>query len=247
MSLVVSDTAALAIATAIEAQTVQQGALYATFIAYLDLNFGQAAAVIPGSPAMAQRIQAQNSTDILVVMSNMLAQQQSLVAEIQVIQTALAGISSQVASGVTTMQISTADQIKANKFQQQTTNASLKRAELPETEVTDETFAESTKKLVDDTLTFKSQIGISTLIESQITSAITWTSTTAGNFVSTSFVGQAVQNSTIFQRIKGFFIAAKETKTEALKATIAVSAETRGKALLDPAPKINTGGYLDGQ
>jgi hypothetical protein len=241
MAVAVSEAAASAIAAAIREGNVQQLATYQTFIAYLDLNFGQAAAQIPGSPAMAQRVLAQNSTDILIVLSNMLKQQQSLVAEVQVIQTALAGISSQVAAGVTTAQVAASDQIKANQFHQQTTNASLKRADLPETEVTDESFLESTKKLVDDTISFKSQIFSSTLISDQLTSAVSWTATSLGNYVSASYVGKAVQDSQIFQRIKGFFVKAKEPKEELVKTSITAQADLRAKALLDPTPKLHSG------
>jgi hypothetical protein len=247
MAIAVSEAGALKVAAAIDRQTVVLTTQLGALNLFLNTNYSIVAAEgLVGTPAKAQRILAQNSTDILIVLSNMLAQQQLMVASIDVMQTALAGVSSQVAAGVTTAQLATADQIKANKFQQQTTNASLKRADLPETEVTDESFLESSKKLVDDTLTFKSQIGISSLVERQITSAIDWTVTSAGNFVQASFVGQAVQNSKITQRIKAFFITAKETKTETLKATIAVSANARGKLLVDPAPKGDAGVLLGG-
>jgi hypothetical protein len=247
MTIAVSEAGALKVAAAIDRQTTVLTTQLGALNLFLTTNYSIAAAEgLIGTPAKAQRVLAQNSTDILVVLSNMLAQQQSMVASIEVMQTALAGVSSQVAAGVTTAQLATADQIKANKFQQQTTNASLKRADLPETEVTDESFLESTTKLVDDTLTFKSQIAIGSLVEKQLTSAIDWTVTTTGNFVQASFVGQAVQNSKIIKRIKDFFITTRETKTEALKATIAGSAETRAKLLADPVPK-GDGGVLNGE
>ena len=241
MAIAVSEAAATAIAAAIEKQTAVMVAQNIALNAFLTANFSPVGSTVPNTPITIARVQAQGINDMLVVMSNMLKQQQSIVASIEVMQTAMAGISSQVAAGVTTSQLATADQIKANKFQQQTTNASLKRADLPETEVTDETFLESAKKLIDDTLTFKSQIGIGALIEGQITSAISWTTTTVGNYVTTSYVGQAVQNSTILQRIKGFFITAKEPETEVLKKSIAVQADIRAKLLADPEPKVNTG------
>ncbi len=246
MAIAVSEAGALKVAAAIDRQTKVIAAQNTFIEGFLLANFSPAGSTVANTPITIARVQAQSINDMLVVMSNMLAQQQSMVASIEVIQTALAGVSSQVAAGVTTAQLATADQIKANKFQQQTTNASLKRADLPETEVSDESFLESTKKLVDDTLNFKSQIGISSLVEKQITSAIDWTVTTTGNFVQTSFVGQAVQNSKIIKRIKDFFITTRETKTEALKATIAISAETRGKLLADPAPKGDAGVLLGG-
>jgi hypothetical protein len=246
MAIAVSEAGALKVAAAIENQTKVLTTELTALNSFLVANFSPAGSTVANTPITVARVQAQSINDMLVVMSNMLAQQQSMVASIDVIQTALAGVSSQVAAGVTTAQLATADQIKANKFQQQTTNASLKRADLPETEVDDESFLESSKKLVDDTLTFKSQIAIGSLVERQLTSAIDWTVTSAGNFVQASFVGQALQNNKIIKRIKDFFITARETKTEAYKATIAGSAETRAKLLADPVPK-GDGGVLNGE
>jgi hypothetical protein len=246
MAIAVSDAGALKVAQAIDRQTKVIAAQNIFIEGFLLANFSPAGSTVPNTPITIARVQAQSINDMLVVMSNMLAQQQSMVASIDVMQTALAGVSSQVAAGVTTAQLATADQIKANKFQQQTTNASLKRADLPETEVTDESFLESSKKLVDDTLTFKSQIAIGSLVERQLTSAIDWTITSAGNVVQASFVGQALQNNKVIKKIKDFFITARETKTEAYKATIAASAETRGKLLADPVPKGDGGVLLGG-
>jgi len=241
MAIAVSDAAANAIALAIENQTKVMVAQNLALNGFLSANFSPAGSTLPSSPVAIARVQAQTLNDIHLVMTNMLSQQQLLIASVDVLQTGLAGISSQVASGVTTNQLAVADQIKANKFQQQTTNASLKRADLPETEVSDESFLESTKKIVDDTLTFKSQIGISTLVEEQITSAISWTSTTVGNFISTSFIGDAVRDSAVIQRIKKFFIATKEKEQEAAKTISQAAADTRAKLLVDVKPPIPAG------
>jgi hypothetical protein len=54
-----------------------------------------------------------------------------------------------------------------------------------------------------------------------------------------------VQNSSIFQRVKGFFITAKEPETEVLKKGVAASAIVRAGLLADPevASKGITGGF----
>jgi hypothetical protein len=173
-----------------------------------------------------------------MVMTNMVSQQQKIVAALEVVQSGMASVSSQVAAGVTTAQLAAADQIKANKFQQQTTNASLKRADLPETEVNDESFLESTKKLVDDTLTFKSQIAIGSLIEGQITSAISQGTTELGNMVSRSFIGATARD--LFGKAK-IFIFGKEPETEKDKTVSEVASAARAKILGDAKPPL-TGG-----
>jgi hypothetical protein len=165
----------------------------------------------------------------------MLDQQQKMKSSIDTLQSGLASVSSQLAAGVTTTQLATADQIKANKFQQQTTNASLKRADLPETEVSDESFLSSTQKLVDDTLTFKSQIGISSLVEGQISSAIGWTATTVGNMVSNSFIGSGAR--TALGTVKGW-LKITETKLAVVKTTTEQTAAARGALLLDAKPPL---------
>jgi hypothetical protein len=233
MAVAVSDAAAVAIAAAIEKQTVQQLAIYQTFIAYLDLNFAQSAASIPGSPAMAQRVQAQAVNDISVVLTNMMDQQQKLVSAIEVIQTALAGLNSQAAAGVTTQQLALSDQLKANKFKQQTTNDSLKRAGLPETEVTEKSFAESTKEMVDNTLTLKSQISIASLVERQLSDALQWISTTIFDLVSQTFIGATARG--FVTTIKGW-IGIKEPEAQSVKSGIAGKAAARSGLLVDPAP-----------
>jgi hypothetical protein len=233
MAIAVSEAAATAIAAAIREQTIQQGTLYVSLIAYLNLNFGQAATAIPGSPAAAQRVQAQAVNDISVVLTNMMDQQQKLISAIEVIQTALAGLNSQAAAGVTTQQLALSDQIKANKFKQQTTNESLKRAGLPETEVAEESFLESTKEMIDNTLSLKTQITIASLIERQLSDAITWIGTTMLDLVSQTFIGAAARGFVTI--IKGW-IGIKDPVAQSAKIGIAGKAAARAGLLVDPAP-----------
>jgi hypothetical protein len=241
MSLVVSETAALAIAAAIEKQTAVMVTQNGILNAFLLANFSPAGAITPNTPIAIARVQAQSMNDIHIVMTNMIKQQQAIVSSIEVIQSGMASVSSQIAAGVTTSQLATADQIKANKFQQQTTNASLKRADLPETEVTDESFLASTKTLVSDTLTFKSQISISSLIEGQISSAVSWIGTTTTNMVSNSFIGAGARSA--LGTVKGWF-AVKEPEVEAVKSVSATAAATRAGLLADPKPPIPPGTWI---
>jgi hypothetical protein len=233
MAIAVSEAAATSIAAAIREQTINQTALYSTFIAYLDLNFGQSAALIPGSPATAQRVQAQAVNDISVVLTNMMDQQQKLISSIEVIQTALAGLNSQAAAGVTTQQLALSDQIKANKFKQQTTNDSLKRAGLPETKVAEESFIESTKEMVDNTLILKSQISVASLIERQLSDALKWIGTTMLDLVSQTFIGAAARG--FVTTIKGW-IGIKDPIAQSAKIGVAGKAAARAGLLVDPAP-----------
>lgn len=229
MAVAVSDTAAMAIAAAIKEQNIQQLALYETFIAYLDLNFGTSATSLPGTPAAVARMQAQALNDISVLLSEMIDQQKKLTASVQVLQSSLGNISANVAAGVTTQQLAVADQIKNNKFQQETTNASLERAELPKTIIQPTEIVESIQGAVQDTLVIKSQVKASALVEEQITSAVSWTTTTVNNIIANSFIGTAATNA--WGTLKGWL----NISDPPIKQTIAeAKAATRNSLLVDP-------------
>lgn len=238
MAIAVSEAGALKVAAAIDKQTGVLNTQLTAINTLLTNNFSPDAALTPLTPVAIAQTQAQSMNDMHMIMTSMLDQQQKIVAALEVVQSGMASVSSQMAAGVTTAQLAAADQIKANKFQQQTTNASLKRADLPETEVTDESFLESTKKLVDDTLTFKSQIAVTSLIEEQITSAISQAATILGNMVSNSFIGAAARD--LFGAAKSF-IGIKEPGTEAVKATSEAAAATRAGLLGDTKPPLTVG------
>jgi hypothetical protein len=231
MAVAVSDTAAMAIAAAIKEQNVQQLAIYETFVTYLDLNFGKAATAIPGSPAAVARMQAQSLNDMTVLLSEIIDQQKKLTASVQVLQSALASVSANVAAGVTTQQLAVADQIKNNQFQQQTTNAALERAELPKTVVLPTDLQTSIQSAVQDTLTVKAQVKTSALVEEQITSAVAWTTTTANNIIANSFIGTAATSA--WGTLKGWL----GISDPPIKETVAEQkATTRGALLVDPTP-----------
>jgi hypothetical protein len=239
MAVAVSEAAATAIAGAIEKQTAMMLAQNVTFNAFLTANFTPVGAFVPNTPIAVARVHAQSMNDIHLILVNMFDQQQKTVKALEVLQSGLAVLSSQVAAGVTTAQLATVDQIKANKFQQKTTNESLKRADLPETQVDNQSFLESTKTVVNDVATFKTQIGISSLIEGQITTAITWTSTTLGNMVSNSFIGDGARQA--LGAVKTF-IGITEPKAEIAKRLSETSALLRKDLLVDPVPIISGGG-----
>lgn len=239
MAIAVSDAAAQAIAAAIREQTATHSALFASFITYLDANFGQIAAIIPGSPAAAQRSQAQSLNDINSIMASMLDQQQKIKASIEVLQSGVASVSSQVAAGVTTMQMATANEIKDSKFQQLTTNAALARAGLPETQVPEATFLQTTEETVTNSLTFKSQIATTNLVEQQISTAIAWTTTTLGNMVSNSFIGEAARK--LVGIAKGY-LPSIEPKATAVKAATEAATAARKVMLSDATPALPVNG-----
>jgi hypothetical protein len=238
MAIAVSDAGALKVAAAIDKQTGVLTTQLGAINTLLANNFSPLGANVPMTPVAIARAQAQSINDMHMIMTNMVSQQQKIVAALEVVQSGMASVSSQVAAGVTTAQLAAADQIKANKFQQQTTNASLKRADLPETEVSDESFLESTKKLVDDTLTFKSQIAITSLVEGQITSAISQGTTELGNMVSRSFIGETARK--LYGDAK-VFIFGKEPETQQVKTVSEAAAQVRAGLLGDTKPPL-TGG-----
>jgi hypothetical protein len=233
MAIAVSEAAATAIAAAIEKQTavmVTQNALFNTF---LTANFSPAGALVPNTPVAISRVTANGINDMTVIMTTMLDQQQKTVAALEVLQNALAGISSQIASGVTTAQVAASDQIKMNKFKKQTANEALERAGLPPTEVKEPAFKEATKEAVEDTLIFKSQIGISTLIERQISDALSWIGLTMTDLIANSIVGDTAKS--VIGKIK-VFLGIKEPIVLTIKTGAAAKADARGVLLADPVP-----------
>jgi hypothetical protein len=233
MAIAVSEAAATAIAAAIREGNVQQLAIYETFITYLELNYGKPGSLIPGTPAAVQLAQARAINDIPPILTTMLDQQQKMVSAIEVIQNALAGISSQIASGVTTQQVAVSDQIKMNKFKKQSANDALDRAGLPPVEVKEPAFKEATEEAVQDTLIFKSQIGISTLIERQISEAFAWVALTMADLIKNSFLGDAAEG--VVKIIKGW-LGIKEKEVTQVKSLAATKADARGILLGEPLP-----------
>jgi hypothetical protein len=241
MAIAVSDAGALKVAQAIDRQTSVLTTQLGAINTLLTNNFSPLGANVPLTPVAIARAQGQSINDMHMVMTNMLNQQQLIVAALEVVQSGMASVSSQIAAGVSTAQVATADQINANKFQQQTTNASLKRADLPETEVTEESFLESTKKRIDDTLTFKSQIAATSLIEGQISSAVSQGATELGNMVSRSFIGEGARKA--LGAVKTW-LGLTQQQEEQVKTVSEAAAITRAGLLGDTKPPLSGGKAL---
>lgn len=177
-----ADSTAIAIAAAEAARALHTESLW-----------GQAGLLIPGSPISLMQVQAQSLNDMTSMMASMMEQQKEMTEAISSIRTSLAGVSSHMAAGVTTQQVALTEQIKNNKFTQQTTNAALERADLPPTKVLPVDFVEDTKVLIDDVSIVKGQIYIAGLVEDSISKATTWTTTVVSDYISETFIGSAAR------------------------------------------------------
>ena len=177
-TVVIADTTALAII----AQTLATEKLWGTL-----------GLAIPGSPIAVMQVQAQSLNDMASMMASMMEQQKEMTEAISSIRTSLAGVSSHMAAGVTTQQVALTEQIKNNKFQQQTTNDALKRADLPATEVLPNSLVESTVAIVQDVSMVKGQIYVAGLVEDSLSKAATWTTTVVSDYVSETFIGSAAR------------------------------------------------------
>jgi hypothetical protein len=175
-----ADSTAIAIAAAETARALHTESLW-----------GTAGLAIPGSPICMMQVQAQSLNDMATLMASMSAQQKEMIEAISSIRTSLAGVSSHLAAGVTTQQVALTQQIKNDKFTQQTTNAALERAELPPTKVLPDDLAEDTVAIVKDVTMVKGQIYVGGLVEDSISKATTWTTTIVTDYISESFIGVA--------------------------------------------------------
>jgi len=174
-----ADSTALAIA----AQTLANEKLW-----------GQAGLKIPGSPIAMMQVQSQSINDMASMMASMMEQQKEMTEAISSIRTSLAGVSSHLAAGVTTQQVALTEQIKNNKFTQQTTNDALQRAELPPTQVLPADLVDGTKILVQDVSMVKGQIFVAGLVEDSISKAATWTTNIVSDYISESFIGASARS-----------------------------------------------------
>lgn len=239
MAVAVSDTAAMAIAAAINNLIASNEKQYGIMNTYLTSQWSVTALKTPGTPTAIMKANAQAMNDVTVLLASMIDQQKKLIASIQVIQSGIASVSANVSAGVTTQQLAVADQIKNNQFQQLTTNAALERADLPKTVVNPADIQTQVQSAVQDTLTVKTQVKASALVEEQITSAVAWTTTTASNIVAQSFVGTAATNA--WNGLKKLLKITDPPVTETAAET---KAATRNADLLDPkvlpGPSVTT-------
>lgn len=191
--------------------------------------WGSAGLAIPGSPISMMQVQAQSLNDMASMMATMMENQKAMTANIQIIQTALAGLTVHVANGVTTQQVAVADQIKNNKFSQQTTNAALERAELPPTVVTPGDLLTTIQSTVSDVTMLKAQTEAASLVETTLTKGITWTIAQGTDLVSKAWISAGGPE--LMKKIKAAFgfVESPIKKTEAELAAVARAAKTIGK------------------
>jgi hypothetical protein len=201
MTIAVSDNAALAIAAAIREQTdvhrqiqtsvaslVTQVTAMNTFLAN---NFSVAAANTPLTPAASMRTAASSSKDMASYFSHVTKNQSELGGKIDKVVTGLAAVSGQLAAGVTTYQIATVDQIRNNKFQQNTTNAALERSGLPPTAVTVPNMQAQVQQTVTDVSDLKLQVASANLVTGAITDSFAFAGTQLTAWAAETYLGQA--------------------------------------------------------
>ena len=155
-------------AQAIIAQTTTLSGLLGKQILFMEQNVGLAAIKTPGTFLSQLNVVADSLNDTTIILSEILEGQKELIAQLGGLQTSLNAVQGQIASGVTTQQMSVADQIKSNKFQQLNTNAALTRAELPPVEVKPDDMVTSIRTTVEDVGAIKIQATAAQLVESNI-------------------------------------------------------------------------------
>lgn len=105
-------------------------------LATLELNTGALGALEPGSLSNSASQLLKVNSDMLKIMSQSMENINKITVAIENISGQLAAMSGTVAQGVATQQISVANQIQKNKFDQNATQAALARNGLPAVEVT---------------------------------------------------------------------------------------------------------------
>jgi hypothetical protein len=176
------------------------------------------------------KAQAQAINDIATMQADMLESHQEIAAGLTTLASVLSGISGQVSTMVTTQVMAVADQINNNKFQQVTTNAALKRSDLPETVVPADSLDKTFKETAASVTSFKAQVGAANLVQNGIQESFAYGQTLATQYLKDSFVG------TWGTAVKGFFkglinTSPAEAATEAKKKTLTANATKRGAAL----------------
>ena len=186
-----------------------------------------------GSFMSVAKAQAQALNDMASMQADMLESTQSIATNLTTIASVLSGISGQIAASVTTQQLAVSDQIKNNKFQQLTTNAALKRSDLPETVIPNDSLVSTFKATSQDVVSFKAQITAANLVQQSITDTLSYGQTLATQYLKDTFVGAWGAN------VKTFFkglIKVTDPEAEAKKKLITTNASKRGQPLLYVPP-----------
>jgi hypothetical protein len=213
---------------AIQMSTAQQ------FIAWA-LSAQSGSEVDVGSFMTCIRAQAQAVNDIATMQADMLETHQEIAAGLTTLASVLSGMSGQIATLATTQAMAVSDQINNNKFQQVTTNAALKRSDLPETVVPADSLAKTFQETAISVTSFKAQVGAANLVTSGITESLSYGQTLAVSYLKDSFVGTWGTNVKVFFKslIKTSPVA---TPLEAKKAVLTANATKRGASLLYVPP-----------
>jgi len=183
-----------------------------------------------GSFMSCVRAQAQAINDIATMQADMLESHQQIAAGLTTLASVLSGISGQVSTLATTQVMAVADQINNNKFQQQTTNAALKRSDLPETVVPADSLSKTFKDTAASVTSFKAQVGAANLVQNGITESFAYGQTLATQYLKDTFVGTWGNNVKSF--FKSFIKASPaEIPTETKKELLTKNATSRGRAL----------------
>ena len=207
------------------------------FIAW-SLSAPSSSEVDVGSLMSVLTAQAQAINDIATMQSDMLTAHQSIATNLTVIASVLSGISGQMSTMVTTQVMAVADQINNNKFQQVTTNAALKRSDLPETVVPADSLDKTFKDTASSVTAFKAQVGAANLVQNGITESFAYGQTLATQYLKDTFVGTWGDN--VKQFFKKFIKASpSEIAIETKKEVLQVNASKRGtKLLYVPPPQV---------
>jgi hypothetical protein len=224
--IVVSDIAAQAIAAAIIAQTAANEKLW-----------GSPGLLVPTSPISILKKQADATSDMAAMLASISGKQKDLEGSLTAIRGAISNVSAGVHAGVTTHQIAVTDQINNNKFNQTTTNAALKRSDLPPTVVTTGDLLTTTKETITNVTQFKGQIYAANLVEEQIRKAATWGTDIVNDVIKDSFIGSAAKD--LQNIVKGWF-----AKDKVAEKVVETKAQTRSGELLSVPLPTDTSTYI---
>lgn len=105
-------------------------------ISYFELNLGQGGALVPGTLSNSANMISKGVAEVLGLNNQeMKNNNTTLIGSLQNISSQIAALSATAAQSVATQQISVANQIQKNKFDQTATQAALQRNGLPAVEV----------------------------------------------------------------------------------------------------------------
>lgn len=240
--VVVSEVAATSIATAITAQTSADKAAQILLFAELEKLFGSAAstaspgglvaAVTAGSATQAQLLEAMNAqTKAIDEMSLAIGK---VAASIETITTAAANIQYTMNQQLVTSQIVASDQINNNKFQQQTTNAALARADLPETKVEPDDMKTSIATAVENVSVVQAQAAATSYITDSISKGATEGLRISTEWVASTAFAKWIKDEYAIRKLQAEALFADKTAKAKIEESIA---KIRNARLMPTAAK----------